>query len=211
MRRVRERESALRFKRIGGKEDLIVVGIGDASFKSEEKAVGGVMLFLANKEMTRAAPIFWKAKQISRVCHSSKDAETLNILKMVDDSVYAARQVEMLLYGEDRKRIKVRLFTDSEATLESIASSKQIERKALRMTVVDLKERLIEGDVQSYAWLPTERMWADILTKEKRLPSDLEMVLRNNEMELGNTSVNEVRAHGNEVRMSNMRNRKEMQ
>ena len=97
------------------------------------------------------------------MCHSSKDAETLNILKMVDDSVYAAKQLEMLLYGDDQKRIKVKLFTDSEATLESVVSSKQIERKTLRMTVVDLKERLLEGDVYSYAWLPTEKMWADIL------------------------------------------------
>ena len=40
----------------------------------------------------------------------------------------------------------MRLFTDSEAILESIASSKQIERKTLRLTVVDLKERLVDGD-----------------------------------------------------------------
>ena len=167
---MRERDSCLKFEKIGDREDLIIVGIGEASFKTEDKAVGGVFLFLANKEMTRAAPIYWKSKQISRVCHSSKDAETLNILKMVEDAIYAARQLEILLYGEDKKRIKIRLFTDSESSLESIASSKQIERKTLRMTVVDLKERLVEGDILSYAWLPTERMWADLLTKEKRLP-----------------------------------------
>ena len=73
------------------------------SFKTEEKAFGGGFLFLSNKEMTKAASIFWKLKQISRVCHSYKDAETLNILKMVDDSIYAARQVEMLLYGDDKR------------------------------------------------------------------------------------------------------------
>merc|ERR1711873_261387 len=60
------------------RDDLIVVGIGDASFKSEEKAVGGVLLFLANSQMTRASLIYWKAKIISRVCQSSKDAETLD-------------------------------------------------------------------------------------------------------------------------------------
>ena len=50
--------------------------------------------------------------------------------------------------------MKVRLFTDSEATLESIASSKQIERKTLRLTIIDLKEGLIDGDTYSYSWLP---------------------------------------------------------
>ena len=100
--------------------------------------------------MTKAAPIYWKLKTISRVCYSSKDAETINIAKMMDDATYAARQVETLYFGDYRKRIKVRLFTDSEATLESIASSKKIERKTMRLTVVDLKERLVDGDIFSY-------------------------------------------------------------
>ena len=66
------------------------------------------------------------------------------------------RQLEILLYGDYCKQIKVKSFTGSESTLESIASSKQIDRKTLRMTVVDLKERLVDGDIFSYAWLPTK-------------------------------------------------------
>ena len=84
---------------------------------------------------------------------------------MVDDSIFAARQVEILLYGDYKKRIKVHLFTDSKATLESIASSKQIDWKTLRLTVVDLKERLVDGDITLYSWLSTDSMWVDILTK----------------------------------------------
>ena len=113
----------------------MVVDIGDASFKTENKAVGGVLLFLTNTAMTRASPIYWKAKQIERVCHSSKDAETLNVSRMVDDSAFAASQLEMLVYGDWKRRIPVKLFTDSVSTLESIASSKKVERKSLRMTV----------------------------------------------------------------------------
>ena len=95
--------------------------------------------------MTRAAPIFWTTKKIQRICHSSKDAETLNLLKMVDDSVLAAHQLELLLYGEVINRIPIRLYTDSESTLESVASSKQIITKTLRNVIVDLKERLVNG------------------------------------------------------------------
>ena len=63
-----------------------------------------------------------------------------------------ARQVEILLFGDYRRQMKLRLFTDSEATLESITSSKQIDRKTLWITVVDHKERLVcvaanKGDV----------------------------------------------------------------
>ena len=207
LEKARERESCLRFSRIGRKEDLIVVGIGDASFKSDEKAVGGVMLFITNSRMTRASPIYWKSKQIERVCHSSKDAETLNMCKMVDDATYAARQLEVLLYGDYKGRVPVRLFTDSESTLESIASSKQVERKQLRMTVRELKDRLLEGEITSYAWLPTEEMWADVLTKEMKIPPGLDNILASNRMELPDTDINRVGAVDGEIKMENIRNR----
>ena len=94
------------------------------------------------------------------------------------------RQQEILLFGEYRKRIKVHLFTDSESTLESIASSKQIERKTLRQTVVDLKERLVDGDGQSFSWLPTQDMMADLMTKEMKIPVNLEDVIMRNTLHL---------------------------
>ena len=114
-----------------------MIGIGDASFKVDEKAVGGVILLLSNIAMTHAMPIYWKSKSIARVCYSSKDTETINLVRLIEDAVYTSRQLELLLFGEYRKRIKVHLFTDSESTLESIASSKQIERKILRQRVVE--------------------------------------------------------------------------
>ena len=126
---------------------------------------------------------------------------------MMENAVYAARQVETLYFGDYRKRIKVRLFTDSEATLESIASSKQIERKTLRLTVVDLKEKLVDGDVFSYSWLPTKNMWADMMMKEMQLPLALEDVFLKNDFDLSQPLVNEVRAVGREIRMNNIRNR----
>ena len=126
--------------------------------------------------------------------------------RMVDDATFAAWQLE-LLYGDYQRRIPVKLFTDSESTLESIASSKQVVNKSLRMTVRELKDKLLDGDVLSYAWLPTEHMWADILTKEMRIPEALEKVLVENVMELPKTNINEVKAVDKEVRMENIRNR----
>ena len=41
----------------------------------------------------------------------------------------------------------VRVLTDSEPTLESIASTKQIERKGLRITVQEMKEKLRDGEI----------------------------------------------------------------
>ena len=207
LKKARERESKVKYSRIGKLEDLVVLGTGDASYKVDDKSVGGISLFLANRDLDRASPIYWKSKQIVRVCHSSKDAETLTMTKLVDDATFAAYQLEMMLYGDYKKRIPVVLFTDSESTLESIASSRQVVTKSLRLPVWELKEKLVSGEVSSYAWLPTQSMLADCLTKEMKMPESLDLVLKENVLVLPNAKVNEVKAFGTEVRMQNIRNR----
>ena len=102
----------------------------------------------------------------------------------MDDAIFATHQIETLYYGDYKKRIKVRLFTDSEPTLELIASSRQVERKTLRPTILDLKERFVDKDIQSYSWLPTQDMLADVLTKEMKIPQALEDVIFKNEISL---------------------------
>jgi len=94
---------------------------GDASFKTDEKVVGGVVLLFINQDFIRASPIYWNTKQIERVCHSYKDVEALNRSKLVDDAVFAVRQLETLLFGKYTKKIPIHLFTDLEGTLESLA------------------------------------------------------------------------------------------
>ena len=37
------KESKIKFERIGEREDLMIVSIGDVSFKSDKKAIGGVL------------------------------------------------------------------------------------------------------------------------------------------------------------------------
>ena len=128
-------------------------------------------------------------------------------MRLMEDAVNASRQLELLLFGEYRKRIKVRLFTDSESSLESIASSKQIESKTLRQTVVDLKERLVDGDVHSFSWLPTQDMMADLMMKEMKIPVNLEDVILENIIDLQQPLINEVVIVGKEIRMRNIRNR----
>merc|ERR1712237_161542 len=120
----------------------------------------------------------WKAKQIDRVCHSSKDAETLAMTKMIDKLVYMSKHVEILMYGDYRKRMNVRILTDSEPTLESIATTKQIERKGLRMLVYEMKDKLRDGEITSYQWISTKKIWADVLTKEMPMTDIIRNLLK---------------------------------
>merc|ERR1711989_170095 len=111
--------------------------------------------------------------------------------------------------GDYRKRLPVRIMTDSEPTLESIASTRQIERKGLRMTVQEMKEKLMEGEIVSYQWLSTKEMWADGLTKEMEMAEGLRNVLRNGRCEIVKKEVNKVVCENGEIKMLNIRNRKQ--
>ena len=82
-----------------------------------------------------------------------KMQKLINLLTMVEYSVYAAIQLEQMLYGDVLRRIPICLFTDSESLFKSVASSKQIVTKTLRIVILDLKERLLSGEFTLLAWL----------------------------------------------------------
>jgi len=59
---------------------------------------------------------------IKKVCHSLKEVETKNILKLVDKSMYQVKMMEQILF-EDSKKVMVDLYTDSQSFLDFVASS----------------------------------------------------------------------------------------
>ena len=185
-----------------------VVGIVDASYKSDEKSVGGMLLMISDEQMNKASPVMWKSKQIDRVYHSSKDAEKLALSKLLDEAAYLARQIEMLLFGDFKQRIPLRISIDIEPTLESITSTKKIERKSLRIIVQEMKERLIEGYVSSYQRIPTKEMLSDGMTKEMEMAEGLRKLLKTGSCEMKKEEVNKVIYENDEINMVNVRNRK---
>ena len=150
--KVRECGSKVKYEHIRDKDDLRRVGIGGAFLKTGDRTIGGAILFWTNSSMTRASPIHWKAKQIDGVCHTSKDAETLNLLTMAIYSVYATSQLKqdtVCSYLEENSYSSVhRLGID----LESVASSEQIVARTLR-TVSNLSFKSEERQcMASYGW-----------------------------------------------------------
>merc|ERR1712243_497390 len=206
--KVKKEENKVVYGRVGDKDNLQIIGVVDASYKSDEKSIGGMLVMIADERMTVVSPVIWKSKQIERVCHSSKDAETLAMSKLLDEIIYIAKQVEILLFGEYRKRLPVRVMTDSEPTLENIASTRQIERKGLRMTVQEIKEKLMEGEITSYQWLSTKKMWADSLTKEMEMAEGLRNLLKEGKCKITGQEINKVICQNEEIWMLNIRNRK---
>ena len=130
---------------------------------------------------------------------------------MIDELVYMARHVEILLYGDYRKRMNTRIITDSEPTLESIASTKQIERKALRMVVQEMKEMLRDGNISSYQWVSTKDIWADGLTKEMAMTAGMRKLLKEGKCDMVHKDINKVICQDEEIKMLNIRNRKNVE
>ena len=65
---------------------------------SDEKSIGGMLIIMADDKMERASPIMWKSKQSDRVSHSSKDAETLALSKILDEAVFHCKTVRNFFY-----------------------------------------------------------------------------------------------------------------
>ena len=57
MEKIKKEENRVVYGRIGDKENLQIIGIVDASYKSDEKSIGGMMIVLADEKMTRASPL----------------------------------------------------------------------------------------------------------------------------------------------------------
>ena len=208
---MKNEENKVIYGKLGEREKLQVVGIVDASYKTDDKSVGGMIIVLANEDMTKASPLMWKVKQIDRVCHSSKDAETLAMTKIIDELVYMSRHVEILLYGDYQRRMNVRIITDSEPTLESIASTRQIDRKQLRNMVSEMKDKLKDGEITSYQWVSTKDIWADGLTKEMSMSEGVRKLLRQGACSMVPQDINKVVNQNGEIKMLNIRNRKKTQ
>ena len=213
IKKVKSKSSKVVFSPVAQRNsDLVVYGIGDASYKAGEKAVGGQFVLLGNRNNDKVVPILWKSKLIKQVCHSPKDAETKNMVTVVDLTRHAANQIGQMLFGSEGKeeqkesidgmKIPVKVFTDSLATLESIASTHQVERRLMRSSIADLKQKLEQNEVNSYGWIQDDEMVADILTKEMKDKLGLNEIIMENRLRCVTSDDNKVTAEGGEFVMT---------
>ena len=175
-----EEENKLVFHRIDKFENLQVHAFCDASYKTQDdkvRSVEGRILFLTNGK--KASPILWKSRKISRVCDSTKTAETLAADKATDDAIYLARMIHEIYTGnKSMKQIPVEVFTDSKPLYESIHSTKQVERKSIRHVVQMMKDSLARGEVRKFHWVSTKDQLADLLTKDSANGEAVKKVLK---------------------------------
>ena len=130
---------------------------------------------------------------------SPKAAETISLLRLMDDGVHMAKKLSQLL----NVSMKVRLFTDFCPLLESIRSSGQIEEKALRQSVFYLKQGSADEDVMAYSWIPGEEIVADILTKQGLRREALDAILVRNDFRHAQVDDNLITYEEDELKIRN--------
>ena len=112
-------------------------------------------------------------------------------------------QLEELVFGRKKKIFPIKLFMDLIPTLESIASTKQVEQRLLRNCYTELKDRLENGDIQCFVWLDTDDMVADILTKDTKENLDITDIIRENRFRLANNEDNIVSYKEGDITINN--------
>ena len=195
LQKVREKNNKVVFRKIGEKGDLCVSGVTDASYHQDENTVSGEIILIGNRKTTAAAPIYWKAGVIRKVCLSPKAAETRSLMRVVDDTLCLARQISLLLNTE----VKVRLFTDSRPLLESLGSSGQVEEKTLRQSIASLKQNLEDAEVERFSWIPGNQIVADVFTKQGSERESLDEIMYKNEFRHALSSDNMVIYENEEI------------
>ena len=150
--------------------------MSDASYLKVKDSTGGSLVLLASRKGAKAVPLFWKSKNITKVCTSTKDAETHALFKNISDASFAATNLELLLFGSQDKKIKVESFIDSKPLIESLASTRVVENKFLVAEINALKSLIEDGTVNEYTWVDTDNQLADVLTKEMNEPRSFRSV-----------------------------------
>ncbi len=76
------------------------------------------------------------------------------------------------------------------------------------MVVQEMKEKLRDGEINSYQWVSTKQIWADGLTKEMAMTEGLRKLLKEGKCEMVKEDINKVICENEEIKKMNIRNRK---
>ena len=80
-----------------------------------------------------------------------------------------------------------------------------MERKLLRNAVADLKEKFVQKEVESYSWLDTKDMIADILTKECKENEEIVDILIRGKLRIAFNEDNLVHFENEEFKLENVK------
>ena len=163
--RLKDFKSVLRFPALD-LTSLKIMTFTDASLGNLNEGVGstqGVIIWIMDKQ-GKCCPLFWQAKKIRRVVHSTLAAEALSLQEGLEASFYYRHMLEEIL-GLPSKSIDIYAFVDNKSVIDSVHSTKLVEDKRLRIDIAALTESIAQGEVRKIQWCSGQKQLANCLTK----------------------------------------------
>ena len=159
--KLQERDSVVKYPALQGELRLLVftdAALGNLS--DNVSSTSGVLVFLGD-ESNRVCPLSWRSNKIRRVANSSLAAETLALHEGVKEGVYIQKLLREMMPGVS---FPIDAFVDHKGLVESVASTKLVSDRRLRLDIGALKQ-MLETEVRNIVWIPGEQQLADCLTK----------------------------------------------
>ena len=93
----------------------------------------------------------------------------------MEDVINFARLIKEIYNGaKSSDQIPIVVYTDSKPTIESIYSTRQVDRKTVRHVIQSMKDALDRGEVSEFKYVNTKEMLADVLTKDSVRSTELQ-------------------------------------
>ena len=126
----------------------------------------------------------WKSKIIEKVAPDIKTAETLALEQALDDSIYLGNMLSEIYSGDPTKhKVPIQIFEDSKSLVESIYSTKKVQRKTMRVVISKIQEHLLSGIISEVKHVSSKDQLGDVFTKKGACSKNILKVLENGYIE----------------------------
>ena len=128
---MKEKVNRVCYSKVDDKEDMTIFGSRDTSHKYDKKVINGVLLFLTNRQMDRASPLYWNQAGVSflkgkRDSDSFPDDGRCSVCCQTDKDLAVCEQL---------KEAPCKIVHIFRVNLGVSSIMRQVERKSLCMTV----------------------------------------------------------------------------
>ena len=147
-------------------ELYVDAALGNIDENGMTKSMIGFIIVIADTK-GNFNPIHWKSKIIDKVTPDIKTAETVALETALDDAIYITKVLSEMYTGDiNTFRLPIVINEDSKSLVESLASTKKVKRKTMRLVISSIQQSIDDGTISDVIHVSTKDQLADIFTKK---------------------------------------------
>ena len=178
IKRIKEGPEEIKLANIGDNpENWVLLCFADASFKSlpdKVSSVGGITVFMVNRQTMKSHLLEWQSSKLNRVCTSPSSAESLTLNTALGRIALMKNYLQQIM-GPESLKISTILATDSKNSIDTAYSSYTIGDGWNAIDVAAIREVVSKEIVDKIVKVSSDDQLANTLTKNK--PSSVSKLL----------------------------------